>query len=293
MPSDSSQELLGGISLLLLLCTKTSSLQRDQSFRVFGTSAHFSTLDQTMCVYIYIFFNCSDLAEHMQVPSFNIYSHQFSCIPSLLKPSSHQPFPIPQTWYAYLRNKTSTFFCSVPALASGHEQVQAYPDSNVICKTEQLQPRLLNRNGNCYWFPKHRGCAPHLHDKSVSKDWGLRGNSLVCKHELVVYINTIYSTTSSMVKSRKIQEESATCNQRHSQQKNKSLIQVQLNSAGKGKSRHTRVQRNYRNLWITTKFLIKMKKRKTKPNRLILSCNTTHTVINKSNCYLSSDNNKL
>lgn len=150
--------------------------------------------------------------------SSNVHSHQFSCTPSLLKPSSDQSFPIPQTWYADLREKTSTSFCSVPTLASGHEQVQADPDSSVICKTEQLQPRLLNGNGNCYWFPKHRGCAPHLRNKSVSKDWGLRGNSSSCKHELVVYINTIYSTTSSM-KSRKIQEESASGHQRCSQQK--------------------------------------------------------------------------
>lgn len=144
--------------------------------------------------------------------------------------------------------KNLYLFCSVPLLALGHEQVKAYPDSNVICKTEQLQPRLLNGNGNCYWFPKHRGCAPHLHDKSVSKDWGLRGNSSVCKHELVVYINTIYSTTSSMVKSRKIQEESASGNQRYSQQKNKLLIQVQLNSTGKRKSRHIRVVKLWKSL---------------------------------------------
>lgn len=189
-----------------------------------------------------------------------------------------------------LEEKTSAFFWSVPTLASGHEQVKAYPDSNVICKTEQLQPRLLNGNGNCYWFPKHRGCGPHLHDKSVSEDWGLRGNSWVCKHELVVYINTIYSTTSSMVKSRKIQEESTSGNQRYSQQKNKPLIQVQLNSTGKGKSRHIRVQRNHGNPWIYKIYNIwiykiynqnEKKKRKTKPNRLILSCNTMHTVINK------------
>lgn len=144
--------------------------------------------------------------------------------------------------------KNLYLFWSVPVLALGHEQVKAYPDSSVICKTEQLQPRLLNGNGNCYWFPKHRGCAPHLHDKSVSKDWGLRGNSSVCKRELVVYINTIYSTTSSMVKSSNIQEQSASGNQRYSQQKNKSLIQVQLNSTGRRKNRHVRVVKLWKSL---------------------------------------------
>lgn len=65
-----------------------------------------------------------------------------------------------------------------------------------------------------------------------------------------------------MVKSRKIQEESASGKQRYTQQKKyTSLIQVQLNSTGKGKSRHVRVQGNYGNLWLTTKFLIKMKKK--------------------------------
>lgn len=163
-------------------------------------------------------------------------------------------------------------FWSVPTLASSPEQVKADPDSNVICKTERLQPRLLNGNGNCYWFPKHRGCAPHLHDKSVSKDWGLRGNSSSCKHELVVYINTIYSTTSSLVKSRKIQEESASGHLKiftaKKENKNRSLIQVQLNSKGKGKSRHIRIQRSYGNLWITTKFIIKMKNKKAKTKQI-------------------------
>lgn len=167
------------------------------------------------CTHIYIFtaLICLSICNisaftHTSFPVFPLCSSHLQSSPS--QSQNHDIF----IW----GKKTSIFFWSVPTLASGHEQVQAHPDSNVICKTEQLQPRVLNGNGNCYWFPKHRGCAPHLHDKSVSRDWGLRGNSSVCKHELVVYINTIYSTTPSMVKSRKIQEESASGNQRYSQQ---------------------------------------------------------------------------